>query len=139
MLDVTSLVLAGIDGIPKEQAKLTFAMARHAAVDLAQVVNAQYDPHLQDRLSPEQLAKLRASLAAAGMRLKQDDEADKKLLKMRSLYEPYCDALSRRLLLSIPPWIHDEKKKDNWQGGPWDRAILAKGLAEGVHVVDDHF
>ena len=26
------------------QAKLTFAMARHAAVDLAQVVNARYDP-----------------------------------------------------------------------------------------------
>jgi hypothetical protein len=139
MLDVTSLVLAGIDGIPKDQAKLTFAMARHAAVDLAQVVNAQYDSHSQDRLSPEHLAKLRSSLAAAGMRLMEDDEADKKLLKMRSLYEPYCDALARRLLLTIPPWMHDEKKKDNWQGGPWDRAILAKGLAEGVHVIDDHF
>ena len=35
MLDITSLVLAGIDGIRPEQAKLTFAMARHAAVDLA--------------------------------------------------------------------------------------------------------
>jgi len=35
--------------------------------------------------------------------------------------------------------MHDEKKKDNWQSGPWDRAILAKGLGEGVHVVDDHF
>jgi hypothetical protein len=139
MLDVTSLVLAGIDGIPKEQAKLTFAMARHAAVDLAQVVNAQYDPHAPDRLSPEELAKLRKTLAAAGMRLRQDDEADAKLLKMRSLYEPYCDALARRLLLSIPAWMRDEKKKDNWQSGPWDRAILAKGLGEKVHVIDEHF
>jgi Ion channel len=139
MLDVTSLVLAGIDGIPKEQAKLTFAMARHAAVDLAQVVNARYDPHASDRLSPEELAKLRKSLAASGMRLRQDDEADAKLLKMRSLYEPYCDALARRLLLSIPGWMRDEKKKDNWQGGPWDRAILAKGLGEKVHLVDEHF
>jgi hypothetical protein len=139
MLDVTSLVLAGIDGIPKEQAKLTFAMARHAAVDLAQVVNAQYDPHAPDRLSPEELANLRKTLAAAGMRLRQDDEADAKLLKMRSLYEPYCDALARRLLLSIPAWMRDEKKKDNWQSGPWDRAILAKGLGEKVHVIDEHF
>jgi hypothetical protein len=139
MLDVTSLVLAGIDGIPKEQAKLTFAMARHAAVDLAQVVNAQYDPHAPDRLPPEELAKLRKTLAAAGMRLRDDDEADAKLLKMRSLYEPYCDALARRLLLSIPAWMRDEKKKDNWQSGPWDRAILAKGLGEKVHVVDEHF
>ena len=139
MLDVTSLVLAGIDGIAKEQARLTFAMARHAAVDLAQVVNAAYHPHAPDRLPPEQLEKLRRTLVAAGMRPRQDEEADKKLLKLRSLYEPYCDALARRLLLTIPPWMPDEKRKDNWQGGPWDRAILAKGLGEGVHVVDEHF
>jgi hypothetical protein len=139
MLDVTSLVLAGIDGIPKEQAKLTFAMARHAAVDLAQVVNAKYDAHAPDRLPSESREKLRKTLADAGMRLKPDDEADAKLLKLRALYEPYCDALARRLLLAVPPWLHDEKKKDNWQSGPWDRAILAKGLGEGVHVVDEHF
>jgi hypothetical protein len=139
MLDVTSLVLAGIDGIQKEQAKLTFAMARHAAVDLAQVVNAVYDPHATDRLPSDQLEALRKTLIAAGMRPKQDVEADQKLLKLRSLYEPYCEALARRLLLTVPPWFHEEKKKDNWQGGPWDRAILAKGLGERVHVVDDHF
>jgi len=139
MLDVTSLVLAGIDGIPKEQARLTFAMARHAAVDLAQVVNAFYDTHAEDRLPPEELRRLRKLLADAGMRLKSDDEADQKLLKLRSLYEPYCDALARRLLLSVPPWLRSEKKKDNWQSGPWDRAIQAKGLGEKVHVIDDHF
>lgn len=139
MLDVTSLVLAGIDGIPKEQAKLTFAMARHAAVDLAQVVNATYDAHAEDRLPADQLEKLRKALVAVGMRVKVDDEADKKLFKLRSLYEPYCEGLARRLLLSVPPWLHDEKKKDNWQSGPWDRAILAKGLGERVHVVDEHF
>ena len=44
MLDVTSLVMTGIEGIHPGQARLTFAMARHAAVDLAQVVNARYDP-----------------------------------------------------------------------------------------------
>ena len=139
MLDVTSLVLAGIDGIPKEQAKLTFAMARHATVDLAQVVNALYDAHVPDRLPSESRERMRKMLAAAGMRLKQDDDADAKLLKLRSLYEPYCDALARRLLLAVPPWLHDEKRKDNWQSGPWDRAILAKGLGEHVHVVDEHF
>src|ERR1700757_2057615 len=139
MLDVTSLVLAGIDGIPKEQAKLTFAMARHAAVDLAQVVNAQYDPHAPDRLPPEELATLRKTLAAAGMRLRQGDEAELKLAKLRSLYEPYSAALAQRLLLSIPPWQRTEVRKDNWQSGPWDRVIQAKGLGGGVHVIDDHF
>ncbi len=38
MLDVTSLVVAGVSGIHNEQAKLTFAMARHAVVDLSQVI-----------------------------------------------------------------------------------------------------
>jgi hypothetical protein len=138
MLDVTSLVLAGIDGIPKEQAKLTFAMARHAVVDLAQVVNAAYDPVRRERLPDEGLQDLRKRLADAGMRLKQDDAADQKLRKLRSLYEPYSEALAQRLLLSIPPWLRVEIKKDNWQSGPWDRVIQAKGLGE-VHVMDDHF
>jgi len=139
MLDVTSLVLAGIDGIPKDQAKLTFAMARHAAVDLTQVVNATYDAHTPDRLAPEDLEQLRKRLIAAGMRPKQDEEADQKLLKLRSLYEPYCEGLGRRLLLTVPSWFRDEKKKDNWQSGPWDRAIQAKGLGEKIRIIDDHF
>ena len=139
MLDVTSLVVAGIDGIRPEQARLTFAMARHAAVDIAQVVNARYSPDAPDRLPAEELEHLRKKLMEAGMRPRHDDYADAKLLKLRSLYEPYCDALGRRLMMSVPPWMTIEKKKDNWQGGPWDRVIQAKGLAEGVHIVDDHF
>jgi len=139
MLDVTSLVLAGIDGIPKEQAKLTFAMARHAAVDLTQLVNARYDAHAPDRLPTEGLVALRSLLSSSGMSLRDDGQADEKLLKLRSLYEPYCEALGQRLLLAVPPWISAEKKKDNWQSGPWDRAIQAKGLGEALRVVDNHF
>jgi hypothetical protein len=139
MLDVTSIVIAGIDGIRPEQAKLTFAMARHAAVDLAQVVNASYNAHPPDRLPPDHLERLRKSLLAAGMRIRGDEYADQKIQKLRLMYEPYCEALARRLLLSVPPWIRTEKRKDNWQSGPWDRAIQAKGLGEGLQVIDDHF
>ena len=139
MLDVTSLVLAGIDGIPKEQAKLTFAMARHSAVDLTQLVNARYDAHAPDRLPTEGLVALRSLLSSSGMSLRDDGQADERLRKLRSLYEPYCEALGQRLLLAVPPWISTEKKKDNWQSGPWDRAIQAKGLGEALRVVDNHF
>src|SRR5712672_2868204 len=55
MLDVTSLIMIGVDGIHADQAKLTFAMARHAVVDLAQVVNAEYSPHDVGRLAAEDL------------------------------------------------------------------------------------
>ena len=44
ILDGSALVMAGVEGLRNEQAKITFAMARHAMVDLAQVVNARYNP-----------------------------------------------------------------------------------------------
>jgi hypothetical protein len=139
MLDVTSLVIGSIEGIHTDQAKLTFAMARHAAVDLAQVINAKYNAHAHDRLTEEGREQMRKALAAAGVRLRQDEASVLKLAHLRSLYEPYLEAMSRNLQITLPPWIHQEKRKDNWQGGPWDRAIQARGLGERVHVADEHF
>src|SRR5258706_1800331 len=39
VLDVCSLVMVGVDGVPKWQAQLTFKMARHALVDISQIFN----------------------------------------------------------------------------------------------------
>jgi len=139
ILDASALVIAGIDGIRNEQARITFAMARHAVVDLAQVVNARYDPHIPDRLPPLELARLRQALSERGLRVPDSAEAEQKLAHLRSLYEPYAEAMGRTLLINLPPWIHPEKKKDNWQGGPWDRVIQAKSLGERVQRMDDHF
>src|SRR5207249_3285500 len=50
VLDVSALVVVGIDGLPTWQAHVTFAIARHAAVDLAQVLHARPDS-AGDRLS----------------------------------------------------------------------------------------
>jgi hypothetical protein len=129
ILDVTSLVMTGIDGIHPGQARLTFAMARHAAVDLAQVVNARYDPQAAERLTDEQFDRLRETLAAVGLKLRADDEARQKLNKLRSMYEPYVHSTARNLMVALPPWQHPVKTRDNWQAGPWDRMIQAKGLA----------
>ena len=129
MLDVTSLVITGIEGIHPGQAKLTFAMARHAAVDLAQVVNAQYDPHMPERLSDMDFNQLKEALAAAGLTLRSSEEAWQKLTRLRSMYEPYLHATASRLMVTLPPWRVAVKPRDNWQAGPWDRIIQAKGLA----------
>jgi hypothetical protein len=129
MLDVTSLVLTGIEGVNPGQAKLTFAMARHAAVDLAQVVVARYDSAMPDRLPPAELDALREMLASAGLNLKNDDTARDKLAKLRSMYEPYVHSSGRNLMMTLPPWRHPENLRDNWQAGPWDRLIQARGLA----------
>jgi hypothetical protein len=128
MLDVSSLLLVGIEGVYPGQAKLTFAMARHAAVDLAQVVNARYDAAAPDRLPPAEFDALREMLAAAGLRLRNDEPARDKLTRLRSMYEPYVHSTGRNLMLTLPPWKHAEKLRDNWQAGPWDRVIQARGL-----------
>ncbi len=145
MLDVTSLVITGVEGIHPGQARLTFAMARHAAVDLAQVVNARYDPHAPERLPDADFNELRATLAAAGLKLRSSEEARQKLTKLRTMYEPYLHATAVNLMVALPPWRHPSKTRDNWQAGPWDRMIQARGLAVlGQKPVqaqssDDHF
>ena len=148
MLDVTSLVLTGIEGVHPGQAKLTFAMARHAAVDLAQVVNAKHDPDAPERLTEEEFEALRSTLEMAGLRLKSDDVGRAKLAKLRSMYEPYVHATGRNLMLTPPAWRYATKTRDNWQAGPWDRVIQARGLGAlgtkptasvQVPAAEDHF
>jgi hypothetical protein len=144
MLDASALVVAGIDGIRDEQAKLTFAVARHAMVDLAQLVNASYDPLAPERLDAEELTKLRQALVDRDLHARASVESEEKLTHLRSLYEPYALAMARNLFITLPPWIHPEKRKDNWEAGPWDRAIQAKSLAglghvERIRKMDDHF
>ena len=129
MLDVTSLLITGIEGLHPGQARLTFSMARHAAVDLAQVVNARYDPDEPDRLPETDFNALRDTLAAVGLKLRTTEEARQKLNKLRAMYEPYLHATARNLMVSLPPWKHPAKTRDNWQAGPWDRVIQARGLA----------
>jgi hypothetical protein len=145
ILDACALIIAGVDSLRSDQAKVTFAMARHAVVDLAQVTRATYDPQLPDRLPAAEMVRLRSVLAERNVRLKEGPEFEGKLQHLRSLYEPYSQSIARSLLIALPPWIHPEKKKDNWEAGPWDRAIQAKSLVvlgqPGVRPqkTDDHF
>lgn len=139
MLDVTSLIITGVDGIHPDQAKLTFAVARHAAVDLAQVVNAEYDPHAPERLTAEDLVRLRTDLAHHGVTLYDGEDAADRLAKLRALYEPYVHAMSGRLRFTLPPWVLSDHKRDNWQASPWDQAIQARALERPGRPVEDHF
>lgn len=143
ILDAASLVVTGIDDMKSEQARRTFKMARHALVDLAQVVNADYDPNVPDRLSSADLAEIRTQLAEKGLKLRTGAEADQKLTDMRALYEPYAQGIAKTLLIPLPPWIRHDAIKDNWRSGPWDRIIQAQALGRISSAqrggVDDHF
>jgi hypothetical protein len=121
MLDVSALVVAGIDGVPTWQAHLTFAIARHAAVDLTQVLHAPID-YAADRLTRDDLDRLRGLLEDAGLRPARSAEADARLAELRRSYEPFIVGLGRSLMMPIPAWWRQGGVKDNWQSSPKRRA-----------------
>jgi hypothetical protein len=121
ILDSCALVMAGSDGPAARTARLTFAMARHAAVDLAQVFDTPPRPPAQDRLPPADLAHLREALAAADVLLKTSPAVDEKLDHLRRMYEPYVNALAEYLQVTLPPWLPAADAHDNWRTAVWDR------------------
>ena len=139
ILDATALTIAGIENSCSKQAELTFAIARHAIVDLCQVFSAAPRPLTTDRLSPETLAKMRSKLAQYGMTLLATPEAEQKLTELRQMYEPYAQALARHLSQSLPPWIPEKKGKDNWQTTAWAQTSGAIEKEAISVLYDDHF
>jgi hypothetical protein len=124
ILDTCALVLTSIDvdnrpGAPVKAAKFTFAMARHAVVDLAQVLNVS-PPTAVNRLSATEFTNLQEMLIAAGIRLQDSRTSEQKLSKLRATYEPFVTALAERIHVSLPPWIPPEETLDDWQTSDWD-------------------
>jgi hypothetical protein len=120
ILDVCALAMVGLEGMCQYQARMTFAIARHALVDLSQVFAAAPDHHgSSNRLTPEDLATIRRQLRDFGLNLVDIDGADTELKRIRALYEPYAVSLARYLQLSLPPWIKHDGSKDNWQTTAW--------------------
>ena len=115
ILDTCALVIVGMEGRVAGAARLTFAMARHAVVDLARVFNQIPRPPQSDRLPQGELTRLKQTLAAAGMPLKQDAGVDQHLEHLRQMYEPYVHALAEFLLMPLPAWVPPAGAKDNWQ------------------------
>jgi ion channel len=139
ILDTCALLKVGIEGACERQAELTFAIARHAVVDLSQVFGTQPKPLGYERLSPEDLGRIRDTLAQHGLTLRDSADADQQLNALRAMYEPYVFALASYLNQGLPPWIPRHKRKDNWQTTAWGEAA---GLVEKKPTtvgVDDHF
>ncbi len=121
ILDTCSLAMTGIQGMHDGQARFTFAIARHALVDLTQIFYGAPQRPEPDRLDHPTFQRLADALDALEMPFALDAEAAEANLKtLRNAYEPLAFALSRRLLLSLPPWIPDENHQDDWQVSPWD-------------------
>jgi len=137
ILDTSAVVMIGLDGWCARQAELTFAMARHAVVDLAQVFSTP--PERQgERLGSAQLAEIRERLTRGGLALRDRPDFEERLTELRRMYEPYVGALAHYLTVPLPPWVREVERPDNWQTSAWDRVV--KLPARGTTPAEeDHF
>ena len=140
ILDTSSLFIVGFEGITAPTVRFTFAIARHAAVDLAQVYGIPPLNPKRNRLSPADFAQMRAALSEVGLRLQLGEDAEQRLSEIRRMYEPFINALADHLLLNLPPWIIASRTVDDWQTSAWDHlaAWSPERLDEITHIIIDH-
>jgi voltage-gated potassium channel Kch len=126
ILDTCALVLTTIDGhrtsgAPVQAAKFTFAMARHAVIDLAQILDISPSTTV-NRLSSADFTQLQDMLATAGIHVRESRTSEQKLSELRLTYEPFVSALAERIQVSLPPWIPPTQTEtlDDWQTSAWD-------------------
>ena len=139
ILDVCAVIITGVDDLSPWQARLTFAMARHTVVDLAQIINAAPQAQPTTRLSNAELTRFKEVLVNSGMRVKDPVGFDTKLAELRRMYEPYVVSLARKLMVDLSAWTHAAHVIDNWRTSAWEhsssilpQSLFDKDLSDGL-------
>ena len=139
VLDVSALLIAYGEGTAKWQSQLTFAIARHAVVDLAEVLRVPASRPAQDRLPPKEIAAVRNLLVECRASSKCGESGDKKLNELREMYEPYLNGLSLRLLMPLPSWGVGHRFVENWKRSAWGKISSGPAESGGSSNESSHF
>jgi hypothetical protein len=143
MLDSCALLISIVPGAASRQAQLTFAMARHALVDLGHVFHLEKkEAEWQargglERLPAANFTLLCGFMTEAGLQLCGDKESPARLHALRELYEPQAAALAEYLGLPLPGWVPEPRAKDQWKTVEAVRSQAAAILKETT-VLSDH-
>ncbi len=132
------MLLTVVEGIDRQQARLTFAMARHALVDLALVLRRSPQDPPADRLPPGRLEDLCKALRQAGAAVRDDETTRAKLAELRGLYESLAVAMGAYFRFALPEVWPETGRPDNWQTSAWMRRASPLN-ALGVDPRDEHF
>ena len=138
ILDTCSILIAGIDGSDNYQPRLTFAMARHAAVDLSLVTETSPKTPPVDRLPAIELTRLRESLRQAGLPMREEAAFARTLTELRGLYEPFVCTMATHLQFTLSPFLPSQVPVDNWQTSPGMPRSPALGRLRATSA-DEHF
>ncbi len=103
-----------------DAARFTFAIARHAVVDLSYTYHVDpLDPD-PDRLPLADLEELLRQLREAGIEPAADlATIHERATRLRGLYEGYINAIAGWLDLPLPQWLAPESPTSNWRTTGW--------------------
>jgi hypothetical protein len=127
VLDMSALLVASAEKHCGNQGELTFAMARHAVVDLAIVFNLPPAKAAEERLTPQDLVILKNLLVEEGSDgeiMETGENFEETLKGLRNMYEPYVQSLSDYFCLPLPPWSPRRERRDNWRRSAGQRINL---------------
>ena len=137
ILDACSLLITSVEETPARQAQLTFAMARHALVDLALVFHLKdkkkwAEQVKADRLPAADFRRLCELLGDTDIKLCGDPASEERLRAMRALYEPYAHALAAYLGVTVPAWVTEPRKADPKKTDQWTTVAGLRANAAGT-------
>jgi hypothetical protein len=145
VLDACALLITTtVEGPQVRQAQLTFAMARHALIDLGHVFQVEKKTKEKeqaglDRLPAGTFGNLCENLEGLHLKLCADAESMKRLTAIRMLYEPHAHSLSDYLKLALPLWVAEPKKTDAWKTvAQLKRGARAEAEAEEALRASEH-
>jgi ion channel len=128
IMDLSSVWLAAkVEGRTWAAQRL-YAIGRHALGDLSQVLRAAPRFDGPNRLSETDLRSTYEQVSNAGIEVVDFSTFRERLTKLRKGYEPYAFALSRELLMDLPPWMPKDGHKDNWETTAWEGAAPGESL-----------
>ena len=135
ILDTCALLISVVECTASRQAQLTFVMARHAIIDLGQVLHVKDRKAWKhrtevDRLPQKDFYHLCEALGENQLRLCGDPAAAKRLSTIRALYEEHAFALSEYLRMPLPVWVAPPKINDQW-------SILTKLRSDAASALGD--
>jgi hypothetical protein len=111
-------------------------MARHACVDLCLIFWLPPIQPVRERLTIAEMKELSSSNWSSMW----SDAQGERLNSMRTLYEPFLEALSDHFKFRVPRFFPEGSKPDNWQTSPWtERAPELTEVPVGRTKPDEHF
>ena len=119
ILDTCALQICGVGDANVHLARLTFAIARHAAVDLTLIFKITPIPPDPNRLSSDALLRLQELLEPDGIRFPEGATTELKLAELRGMYEPFVNGLACYFLFKLPDFFPARPTADNWQTSAW--------------------